>query len=164
MIDVAHFQNVNIMDILCVDSIDIFKEIDESVGAEPEKEPSTAEALEEFLRNDSSAKQSQNETTPSKRKIDSAQSQSWQRSSASPRAKRCLIKDPGATQHCKSQKRLFKLNDIHNRYYGYVPDASHQSESDTINLLKCAVAVKEKFCSLAAIRAVKFDNFSSAGA
>lgn len=152
------------MDILCVDSIDIFKEIDEMVEAEPEKAPSTAEALEEFLNYDASAKQSQNETTPSNRKIDSAQSQSWQRSSTSPRAKRCLIKDPEAAQYCKRQKHLFKLNDIHNRYYGYVPNTSHQSESDTINLLKCAVAVKEQFCSLATIRAVKLDNFNSAGA
>lgn len=158
------FQNVNMMDILCVDSIDIFKEIDEGLEAEPEEAPSTAEALEEFLNNDANLKQSQNETTPSARKTGSAQIHKRQRSSASPRAKRSLFMEPGATQYCKRQKHSFKLNDIHDRYYGYVPDTSHQSESDTINLLKCAVAVKEKFCSLAAIRAFKFESFNSAEA
>lgn len=41
----------------------------------------------------------------------------------------------------------YTLRAIFERHYGAPPGVSHRAESDTITLLKCAIAVKEDFAS-----------------
>lgn len=144
----SHFiQNADIPKILCLDSINVFKEIDERVSA-----PVASEEMSysEFLNFDPKISQKVNESTPTNSIINNQQPYNHR---PSKKAKRCLF--PGS----ESPKKSYKLIDIYKSFFGSIPMISHHSEDDTINLLKCAVAVNESFCENAMRQAVNLASF-----
>lgn len=146
-------------DILCVDSLTLFRKIEENKTA-------TESALEELMNTDLEAVQRRNEKTPSKgisfavisrtppyekpssaRRLFPSQSNSCSTSTNIP---------PGDIR--SPAKKSFKLTDIYKRLNECTPDAAHNAEADTITTLLCAIAVKDEFVRAADSMAVRFNE------
>lgn len=147
-------------DLLCVDSLDIFRKIDESNRTES--------ALEELLSTDLHAVQNRNEKTPSKtasfcvtsrapyEKPSSARRLfSSQTSEISSSNTATMIK---ASANRMYPRTSYKLCDIYKRLHENIPSVAHNAEADTMHLLLCAIAVKEQFVKETDLMATKFTN------
>lgn len=150
-------------DLLCVDSLEIFKKFDES--------NTTSSAIEEFLNTDLVAVQNRNEKTPAKSKsfavIERAPGEK-------PKSAKCLFETPSTstststangdvtpTPSQKSPDRIsYKLEEIYKRLHNCQPKKAHNAEADTIHLLMCAIAIKNQFVELADSIATAFSRFT----
>lgn len=137
-------------DLLCVDSLEIFKRIDE-------EKVSSETAIDEFLSTNLLEIQNKNEKTPSKKikYLDgSARTSSYLR----PKSSRCLFPESSGpsnpiektTRTNYTKNRIsYKLVDIYERLYECSPKNAHNAEEDTMHLLKCAIATKDEFVRVA---------------
>lgn len=142
-------------DILCVDSLDIFKKLNE--------EENSNSAIDEFLNTNLADVQKRNEKTPLK----GHSFASIARDSADkPKAAKCLFESPStstangdvvSTQSVKPKIRIsFALTEIFKRLHDKEPESAHNAEADTIHLMSCAIAIKDDFVKMANLMAVKF--------
>lgn len=159
-------------DLLCADSLVIFKKIDEL--------KTTSTAIEEFLNTDLNDIQQRNEKTPSKEKSFAVISKPYKK----PSAAKCLFDTPTTprTPSLSSSsststsittnssivstapvpnsqspgRKSYKLVEIFKRLYGREPDIAHNAEADTLHLLRCVIATKDEFVQLADSMATKF--------
>lgn len=60
-------------------------------------------------------------------------------------------------------RKSYKLPDIYKRFFGKLPDVSHQAEADVVTLLKCAIAVKSKFAQYADNNCIPFKDVKPLG-
>lgn len=140
---------------MCVDSLEIFRKIDEKAKTES--------PLEELLNTDLHAVQNQNEKTPSKRPSFAVISRTPYEK---PIAARRLFESSTSTQNSPTTsngsankmpgRKSFRLSDIYERLHEKKPSISHSAEFDTIHLLLCAIAVKEEFVKEADSMFTKF--------
>lgn len=108
------------------------------------------------------ARQKINETTPNKptkaanlhpRAIDPPVAR--KRSNSSRRELFPSTSSPATRQWTKGQ---FTLREIYRRFYQKYPDSSHDSESDVMSLLKCAIACKDDFLAIVSHSAINFSD------
>lgn len=141
-----------IPDILCVDSIKVFKEIDlqlEQSMTSQSSEPISDSGFSEFSEHAFQLLQHRNDTTPTHSKIDNSK---LIMERPSKRSRRCLFPSP-------SFKNSYKLIDIYVRTFQSNPPIAHYAEEDCLNLLKCVVAMENSFCEIAEKHATKLSNF-----
>lgn len=72
--------------------------------------------------------------------------------------KRELFPSTSTLQTRQSTKGKFTLREIYRRFYQAYPENSHDSESDVMSLLKCAVACKTDFMEIVNKTCVVFNN------
>lgn len=145
-------------DLLCVDSLEIFKKINE------EKKTNSSKAIDEFLNTDLKAVQRKNEKTPSKIGAFAVISRDPDEKPSA--AKRLFMSpttssSPATTSQHNSQSSTrisFKLTDIYQRLYGNPPKNAHNADADTMHLLMCAIATQNEFVKLADAMAIKFSD------
>ncbi|XP_031619749.1 three prime repair exonuclease 2-like [Contarinia nasturtii] len=147
-------------DILCVDSLAIFREIDKCTIVKQT-------ALDELMNTDLQAVQNRNEKTPSKVKSFVVIPKTPYKK---PNAARELFASEGnspstssdanitnKTSKCSSSTRIsYKLTEIYERLHERRPNIAHNAEADTIHLLQCAIALKDEFVLIADELATKF--------
>lgn len=142
-------------DLLCVDSLAIFRTIDENVT-------STESAIEEFINTDLQAVQNRNEKTPSKGVPFAVIPRAPNEKPSS--ARRLFATQSGSSSEKNGSpfpsqspaKKSFKLVEIFKRLNERAPDVAHNAEADAIHLLLCAIAVKDEFVKMADSMATKF--------
>lgn len=162
-------------DVLCVDSLKIFRKMSDSKSKPVLKDPSESEitnndnkseltaVMEEFFEGDMARKQMENERTPCKRIIKNStiDRTPYQR----PKACRSLFPASTSTNGNGNVARTpqktrvsFRLSDIYERLFDESPQAAHNAEADTLLLLKCAIATKEEFVQIASTDSIKLCN------
>lgn len=175
----------------CVDSLEIFRDIADSdmINECPEHpeilQPTVDNQFDEgntssgdfevLLNSDIHKQQRLNEKTPSSRRVKAEQSQirlqQIQKLSGArigSKSKRVLFpsneKGDGRIISSSAKKRLsFNLVDIYTRLHGIEPAVAHNAEEDTINLMKCFLAVKEQFIERAEKSAQEFTAITPLG-
>lgn len=114
-------------------------------------------------------KQKLNESTPSNRKtlikkeLFSKRLANYGSNSVTPPSKRQLFTPVNGDSVSPSKRMKFTLTAIHERMFGEGPNKSHYAESDTLALLKCAVASKREFIEYAEENAKFFKDVQPIG-
>lgn len=153
-----------------MDSLKIFRKIDESKDTQ-------SSPFEEFLRTDNSAIQQKNETTPSRHserfskntrspypRLNSCRQLSFNVSSTTNQSNEHVDTSIGGIQPKISSAKptktstSYKLADIFQRLYERKPGVTHNAEADTILLLQCAIATRDKFIDLAEKDSIKLSD------
>lgn len=73
-------------------------------------------------------------------------------------SKRELFPEPPTTNAAKKVKKSFALSQIYNRFFGSLPDNSHDAESDVLALLKCAANCSEDFMRIISETCIDFND------
>lgn len=160
----VHSQNVSMVDVFCVDSVNIFREINDRTANNPIEfcvpcsstdalADADFSAIDDLFSNLENHQQELNESTPTNRTISSSFDVARSRRGSSSKFKRQLFSDTGESS-TKKKRVSYKLNDIYSRFFDSEVLASHNAEDDALNLMKCAVAVKEFFFDVAESQAV----------
>lgn len=170
-------------DLLCVDSLPLMRKIDQ----ESPTTTKTSSPMEEFLTTNLQAVQRRNEKTPSKRSLFAVVARkpydkpaaarclfgapTIRRSTSAPDLS-ALNKEPCNVLSVKKTsiptnqtacdvrpgRVSYKLCDVYQRLHSYMPKDLHNAESDSIHLLLCAIAMKEKFVAFAEDMATNFND------
>lgn len=142
-------------DLLCVDSLDIFKKIDETA--------STTSALDEFMSTDLKTVQKKNEKTPSKSTLFAVNPRftPFEKPGSARRLFVSHASSPKVTSSSNGKtpdRTSYKLIQIYQRLHEYMPDILHNAEADTVHLMLCAIAVKSQFVQIADSTAIHFNE------
>lgn len=145
--------------ILVIDSLHVFRELDKLKEEEDEKLANKTEIIiSENEESDTKIDmQKLNETTPkSSKTISKNYSRSLDLTPQRPinvkkRSRKELFPAGDSTP-----KKSFSLINIHERMFGEVPPISHYAEADTISLIKCATEKSEKFVEICEASATLF--------
>uniref|UniRef100_A0A6B2EKL9 Putative three prime repair exonuclease 1 n=1 Tax=Phlebotomus kandelakii TaxID=1109342 RepID=A0A6B2EKL9_9DIPT len=191
--------------LLCVDSLVVFRKIDQARDRERQEDEEVARFIENELReierlereeelltqnlgecsgvkqetkneNDyeilellecKSIHQKRNETTPKRSATSSSPPRlGRRRGQSSPEETPQKARDeqtPKSRKQLfpeKSEKRRYRLCDIHQRFFGVLPKDTHQAESDCFALMKCALKEARDFLSMAQAHSRTFQEVS----
>lgn len=157
-------QNVSLRsDLLCADSLTIFKRIECDTSSDD---------VETNL--DMTEIQRRNETTPSKFKYNRPRRLDNEKPSAARRLfdENVRNDEKPSTHHITAAsfrknakptqpllKKSFKLTNIYLRMHGKEPEIAHNAEDDVITLMKCAIASKDKFFQAADQMSLLFSSY-----